>query len=468
MNRKTTGIITLILAIQLFLLSNLQFTAWPEMLSYPYLRNSGFILYKDMIHPYPPMLTIALANLYKIFGYRLEALQFFTWGLSLLATVVIFVLVKTLTKKEWAALSGAIAYAIFQPHLEGNMMWFDNAIVVPVLTGLLFTTYFLDIKKTKYLFLAGVCLSFAGFIKQTGGLFYLATFLFLLFQKPKFKSLALYLATPLIFAAPLFLNLLMNNMVMSFLNWVIFYPAFYWGKFPGYVQLSASKSALLTISLLTLLPLLLLFKNRGIKDKKNLLLALFMLIGLVGIYPRFSFFHFQPALGVAVVGVGYALGSATKAWRIVLISSLVLLAIHTSYKGQIEWRREPRFLGKAEYSFAKDLQNLTPSGKLFLQGVHSTDYVLSGTLPPKPWGDNFAWYFEIPQVQEEFIEKWEQNPPEAVVWKTPSPGNIYDLGTYQPAKIVNWISENYTRGEQLRPGVWVWRKRTFATNVSKP
>jgi hypothetical protein len=467
MNKKTGGIIALILAVQLFLLANLQFTAWPEMLSYPYLKNSGFALYKDMIHPYPPILTTILGGLYKIFGYRLEVLQFFTWGLSLLSTVVIYALVKTLTKKEWTALSGATTYAIFQPHLEGNMMWFDNAMVTPVLAGLLFTIHFLDKKKTQYLVLAGICLSFAGFIKQTGGLFYLATFLFLLFQKPKLKDLALYLATPFIFAAPLFLNLLLNNAVMGFLNWVVFYPTLYWSKFPNYVQLSVSKSTLLTIGLLTLTPLSLLLKNKGIKDKKTLLLGLFMLVGLIGIYPRFSFFHFQPALGIAIAAIGYALGSVKKTWGIMFISSLVLLAVHTSYKQQIEWGKEPRFLEKAEYGFAKDLQKQAPSGKLFLQGIHSGSYALSGTLPPKPWGDNFAWYFEIPGVQEDFIEKWKQNPPEAVVWKTPDPGNWHDLGTYQPAKIVNWISENYTPDKELRPGIWVWRRRTFATSTGE-
>ena len=72
--------------------------------------------------------------------------------------------------------------------------------------------------------------------------------------------------------------------------------------------------------------------------------------------------------------------------------------------------------------------------------------------------DNFGWYLEIPGVQEEIITRWEGNPPDTVIWRTPSKGNWHDLGTYQPAKIVNWISENYMKEKELQPEIWVWRK----------
>jgi len=71
--KKTRFWAIVLLVFHFFLLSNLQFTDWPEMFSFPYLVNNGFNLYKDMIHIYPPILTLALAAVFKFFGLGLGA-----------------------------------------------------------------------------------------------------------------------------------------------------------------------------------------------------------------------------------------------------------------------------------------------------------------------------------------------------------------------------------------------------------
>ena len=80
-----------------------------------------------------------------------------------------------------------------------------------------------------------------------------------------------------------------------------------------------------------------------------------------------------------------------------------------------------------------------PDDLIFLLGPHSGLYVLSGRLPPKPWADNFAWYLEIPGVQDEIIKRWEGKIPKVVFTNNIQEGNWYDLGTYRPKKIVDWI-----------------------------
>lgn len=125
----------ILLGIHIFLLFNLKFTAWPEMLSYPY----------------PPVLTFVLSIIYKLFGYRLIVIKVFTWLIILANDILIFKIVnKVVNSEQWSVIS-VLFYALIQPFLEGNQLWFDLAIVPSVLLGLLF---FLN----KKYFLSGVSL----------------------------------------------------------------------------------------------------------------------------------------------------------------------------------------------------------------------------------------------------------------------------------------------------------------------
>ena len=137
--KKLWWLIAGLLFFHLFLLFSLQFTAWPEMFSFPYLLNNGFHLYTDFVHAYPPLLTWTLAGLYGVFGYQLWILQGVAWFLILVADLLVFKIVWFLTKNFKAALVGLLLYVLVQPFLEGNMLWFDTAIVAPVLAG----TYFM-------------------------------------------------------------------------------------------------------------------------------------------------------------------------------------------------------------------------------------------------------------------------------------------------------------------------------------
>jgi len=107
----------------------MQFTAWPEMFSYPYFRNNGLLVYKDMIHPYPPLLTMALSTLYKAFGYNLLVLKIFTWVLILFNDLTIFILVKKVTKKYLYPLIALLFYVLTQPFLEGEAAIFSPIVL---------------------------------------------------------------------------------------------------------------------------------------------------------------------------------------------------------------------------------------------------------------------------------------------------------------------------------------------------
>ncbi|MFC1624889.1 hypothetical protein ACFL15_00775 [Patescibacteria group bacterium] len=88
--KKNILFLIALISIHIFILFGLQFTAWPEMFSYPYLRNNGFLIYKDMIHPYPPVLTLALSIIFKILGYKLLTLRIFTYLIVITNDLIIF------------------------------------------------------------------------------------------------------------------------------------------------------------------------------------------------------------------------------------------------------------------------------------------------------------------------------------------------------------------------------------------
>src|SRR4030042_6988804 len=87
-------LLPLMLLVHLLLLINTRFTLWPEMVVYPYLVNNGFLLYRDIINPYPPFLTYFLTIFSKNVGYNPFSYQIFTWGIILLTDIVIYILSK--------------------------------------------------------------------------------------------------------------------------------------------------------------------------------------------------------------------------------------------------------------------------------------------------------------------------------------------------------------------------------------
>lgn len=452
-----------LLVLHLFFLLNLRFTAWPEMFSFAYLRNNGFLVYGDMIHPYPPVLTMGLSYIYSILGHGLGVLKGVTWLIILANDVLIFLVAKELTKSvQWSAVS-VLFYVLLQPFLEGNQLWFDLAIVTPLLLGTLFLLRFFGRPSHKVsVVTAGLFFGVATLIKQTAALFLIFGILYIVYRERKIKNALNLLVGPLVLVASLMIRLIQEGALTDFINWTLIYPLTEWGKVPGYVQMSLSKDELVVLVLLVAPVVLLLrkVKRNFLKQKDFSLILLFLILSFVMIYPRFSFFHFQIALAYMAIAYGY-LARNVKVQNVSLISYLVLMTvvIHRPVLAR-DWQKEARFYGREEKEMAQIISKKVPKDeRTYLLGLHSGLYVMADRLPPKRWTDNFGWYLEILGVQEEIIGRWEENPPKAVFWQDPSPGNWFDLGTYQPKKITEWIEKNYTRQEEVKTAIWLWERR---------
>lgn len=437
------------MGVHLWFLMNLRFTAWPEMLAYPYLFGKGFTLYRDFIYPYTPLLTVVLGWVYRVFGYEVYAMRGVAYLLLGINDLLIFLVIRELTKSVVSAVFGVAVYVAVQPFLEGNMMWFDVAVVTPLLGAL----YFLIGRKY---FWSGVSLAVAAMIKQTAGMYLVLGLIYLVFRERGLESLLRFLVGPVVMGGVLLVWLVGGGLLGDFLNWTLIYPFLYWSKFPGYVQMELVGREI-SFLLVLMLPLVLLLRRSG-ERRDKILVLIFILLGLVSVYPRWSFFHFQSALAFLAVAYGFVFGSSRKV-MVAFAVAVLGMVMFRSRNLEFNFGQEARFYGHADNELALKIRSeVAVDEGVYLLGVQSSLYSMADLLPPKPWMDNFGWYLEIPGVQEEIIARWETNSPGVIVWREPGEGNWFDLGVYQPVEIKDWIENNYNKEGEIEEGVWIWRR----------
>lgn len=448
----------LLLLIHLAILSRLAFTAWPEMLSYPYLFLNGFTFYKDFIMPYPPALPLFLSGIYSLFGITPEVLKIITWLIVISGDILLFLILRKILKSRLLALPFLAVYIILQSFFEGNMLWFDFATVAPLLAAFLFIIKWLENEKLNNLFWAGFFLGLAVLVKQTAGIYLLGAGGFLLFRAG-FKELKALSVGCLVVVIPLFVYLAITATFIPFFNWVLLYPLTEWSKFPGYVDFAVPKRYMLAV-LLLIAPLLLAFTNRKMfTDKHFLLTFLFLAAAAIAVYPRFSFFHLQPAVAFVVIlsaMVFFNLHKKIQKAQLVLMFLSAAIILKIVYPVNLG---EPvRFYGDNEKRISREISYFSEQ-KIYLLGLNSSLYVFSKTLPPKNWSDNFGWYLEINGVQEWVVEGLEKDPPEKILWRAPLHGLWYKPGVYQPEKVVNYINLHYDKDREIEQGLSLWTRK---------
>ncbi|KKQ95703.1 MAG: GPI mannosyltransferase 1 [Candidatus Woesebacteria bacterium GW2011_GWB1_43_14] len=391
--------------------------------------------------PYPPLLIWTLQIIYALFGYNVWVVKVFSWVLILTSDVLIFQITKIITKNEKYALFSLLVYVLLEPFLEGNMIWFDNVVVLPILGGF----FFLLQKSYRK---AGLMLGISALIKQTTGIYLIFSVCYLAVNK-NYRSIHKLLLFPFILGVFLLVWLISTGSLDWFLNWLIIFPSTKWESFPGYVQFiftNFNKEVLFFLFLPALF----------LRDK---LLWFFLIGGLVAIYPRFSFFHFQSELAILTISYGLILSKSKYKTLFLPIILAVLLIIRQTVS--LDWRKETKFFGRSDLVVAGLITTEVPEGNsVYLLGLDSSLYALSDRLPPKPWFDNFGWYLEIEGVQDEILKHWQEDQPNYIIWRTPSRGNWFDLGVYQPRKITNWIELYYTKDKEISSGIFLWKKRS--------
>lgn len=411
MSAKWLIILVFILLLHGFILTRLIFFPYPELFVYPYLTNQGLVPYQQIFDQHFPGLMFLPINFDNL-GMRDEVVA--RWWLIttvLLTQILIFWIGLKIFKDVKKALLANLLYLIWQPFLEGWVLWIDTFLPLFLLPAFYFTHLSVTGGEKRNVILVGFFLSLALLFKQVILPLIGLVFLLLFFYRRSLKMVAYFL-----------LGLLPIPLVITFYFWSlgIIRDVWFWTvvfnlttfaqygrKYPfftGVVRLVGIYSPIL------LLPL--------IKERKLMMTLLVFIIGsLAAAYARFDFIHFQPSLpfvALATSVVFFKLGEFSKARF--LIAAYALIAVFwlvIFYKGHLGSKvfffddQTSRISGKIK-------QYTSPKEEIFLFGPVPHLYQMSNTLPA---GNIFVFQFPwfMMETEGEFLAVLQNNPPNLVV-----------------------------------------------------
>jgi len=429
-------ILITILIVQMFLLSKIEFTAWPEMSLWPYLILKGWLPYRDFAIVHTPFLIFLLSFFNKIFGVGILQLKFFTWLFIIFSNLTLFFVVRRLFNEKKALL----ALFIYVPLLiffQGNGLWFDLALA-PL--GLLI--YFFLTQK-KYLF-AGIFFFLSVFTKQTA-IWFSIPILFQLLVRYKFSIKKAWPAIDnflLGLLVPTLITLLtfwVFKFLPNFSFWAIKFGIFYLPKAEGQIHLPGIRELL--VSFIPFLFLLLyIYKS---KRKTNWSLIIWTICGVLGIYPRWEWFHYQPALPFLALVISLTFFERKgRIYKYIWFSLLILFTFVFMRFIYRNWGVETRFYDNLAQKVVSEVKGkVRPNDKIQVINYWDNIYPLTDTLPSfKPWIPYLSWYLKYPSVEKRYVYEITSNKPLLIV-----KGKFEEtsFNSYEIPEVKNFINNFY-------------------------
>jgi len=426
---------------------NLKYTAWPEMLLWPYMMIQGLLPYKDIAIAHTPHLVIDLAIFFKIFGVGVLQLKIYTWLLIIFTDLVVYWVSNKLWNRKVAIVS-TFSFVILQIFFDGNGLWFDS--LLAPFSVLLFYL----VSKKNYLW-TGIVWAVMFLTKQTAVWFLLPiAWQVAKNEERKMKNLIKYVYGVSIVLGSFLLLLFTFNLLPSFYTWAVNFGIFILPGAQGQIQLPDLKNLIVAgFPFVVFVPFLLNKKNR------NLNLLAWVIAGVMGTYPRFEYFHFQPAIPflaiiIAIVVTGVKQNKLIKAFLIFYTLGSVYLFANYFMRN---WREGTRFLEADVVDVVSYVRNNTHENeKIFVLNWWDNIYPLTGTLPATdPWVPQLPWYQDLPGVQEKEVENLRATKPKLILFKE---YEQVGLAAYKPQKVLDFINSNYTLKEEIdNIGIFVLR-----------
>ncbi len=446
--------------IHLFFLINTKFTLWPEMVVYPYLLNNHFSLYHDIITNYPPTFIYFLSFWSRVFGYQPINFQILTY----LVIVFIDFLVFSIASKIYGrreALLGLLFFIIFSIPFAINGLWFDLIVTPFILASFYYFVVFFKKPRLINLFLSLGILTIGFFIKQQV-IWVLIWFLIILsfkFRKrPKFIVPKIFISMIPMAALVVFFFFFFaqRNLLAEYIYWNFLFPFSIAAPGAGYNLLPGFRQ-ILTIAALFILFLPILQKGKFTEK-----LTLFIAVILVAFAYRFDFFHLIPSLSILSLAAGINLKYLSKASRwlyFLLIPGLIVTTFCVRYIF-LNWQQPIRFFEQNILTSAKLLEIVDWDNQpVYIQNGPDQLLPLAGRLPIKPWADEFPWYLERGGMQERIVSAMETHRPQFIVYKPYGNKGKYDLGSYRPAEIADYIDQNYINLTRINDNLWLKIKK---------
>ncbi len=447
--KKHSIVILLLFILHVILLNVVQFTAWPEMLTYPYLIDKGFSFYGDIIHPYLPTLPYFLLSIFRVFGFTPIILQILTIVVIVITDLLLWYIAQNIYRKKVATILLGV-FIPLQILLEGNGLWFDLVLVPILLTSLITFLVFIKNNNLKWFIAMGVLLGIGFTIKQTALIYSITLIIFLLVQK-RFREIVLFMIG---FCVPVgIIFMLFPAREMFF--WTIVYPFTIAARIPGYVSYPTLKQAALALFLFSPVAGIILAKD-FLRKSNQLLVIVWFVASLFFIFPRFAYFHLQLTLPffILLLPVVWRIKQLRKGLVVYGVVVFILVARFIARNSS----QEPRFFEMSVMQEVALLKKYIPSGNpVFFYNVPSNYMVAGGFTPSKPWADTFPWYLELPGIQEIIVSTLERDRTNIVIFQSFGAKERYELGSYIPQKIDTYISSYFYNRVKVGSNLWVLR-----------
>lgn len=379
------------------MITNINFTAWPEMLAWPYLMLHGWLPYKDIAIAHNPLLLFDLAIFFKFFGVGILQLKIYTWILISINIYLVYFISKKFWNKKTAFLSTTF-YLLLTIIFEGNGLWFDLALTPFALLLYLF------LRENKYIW-AGVTFALGFLTKQTF-IYFIIPVLFFMYKdiKLKTKEYAKFVFGSGIIIA-IFLTILGSLGILDdYYDWAIKFGILYLPNAVGQVSFPSMKQLVFAVFPF----LLLLFTNQH-------LLITFAIVGALGVYPRWELFHFQPALPFVAIALSTIIFSKKDVILKIIVSVSCMLYMVYGIGRQLG--SNTRFVESDVQEVAAKLVTLNPQPhNLYVINYWDNIYAFTNTIPAtKPLIPYIPWYLNYGENKTEILNDLKTEMPEIIV-----------------------------------------------------
>jgi hypothetical protein len=175
------------------------------------------------------------------------------------------------------------------------------------------------------------------------------------------------------------------------------------------------------------------------------------LVGSLGAYPRFEYFHIQPAVPYLALATGiFFSNSFLKSKRMKVFLIFYVLGGVYLFGGFFmrNFNEGTRFYEQDVRDVVSYVDlNTTPLDKIFIMNWWDNVYALSDRLPAiNPWVPQLSWYTEIPGIQDKMVEDLSISKPKLVLLY---PYSESGLSAYIPQKVYTYVMQNYKLKEKV-------------------
>jgi hypothetical protein len=186
----------------------------------------------------------------------------------------------------------------------------------------------------------------------------------------------------------------------DFYSWAINFGIFYLPKAGGQISLPNLKEFAFAAS-----PFLVLCFNPSLLP--------FALVGMMGVYPRWELFHFQPALPFLAIALSNTIITSKRRYFSVFVGLIAIVYIFIGISRQIG--NETRFLNEVDIKISDQVKQINPES-MYVINYWDNSYALSNELPStKPLIPYIPWYLSYNGNNKKILDSLKANTPEVLV-----------------------------------------------------